>query len=71
MAHANVKPLYVYLPLDQHEFIDNLKSNYGLSKSDAIMVILSYVQKFWTPEDVVRLYERMAILGEKGLEKVA
>lgn len=71
MRAQSVKPLYVYIPLEQHAFIDKLKDDFNLTKSDAIMVMLSYVMKFWTPEDISRLYDRMLILGEKGLEKVA
>jgi hypothetical protein len=71
MRAGNVKPLYVYLPMDQHDFIDHLKQDFGINKSDAIMVLLTYVQKFWKPEDIHRLFETMLILGEEGIEKVA
>ncbi len=60
--------VYVYQELD--EYVEYIRTEVGLSKSDFIVLLLTYSQKFHSLEDIKKLAGLMMIFGQDGLESV-
>ena len=66
MSKANA--LYVYLTEEQLRWLDEMKEQLDMTKSDIVFVILSYARQNWQPEKIKELYENFLILGEAGIK---
>jgi len=65
------KQLNVYVPNDIDEYVELIKQETGLSKSEFAHLVFAYFRRFASPKDIKALAESMMLFGEEGLEKVA
>lgn len=61
----------VYIPEDINEFVEHIKTETGLNKSEFTHLVFAYFRRFASPEDIKALAESLMLFGEEGLEKVA
>jgi hypothetical protein len=59
----------VYVPEDINEYVEKLRQETHLSKSEIVTMALLYTKEFWTPENFTKMATKLR-LG-LGLEKVA
>lgn len=59
------KPLYTRIPKGLHVYLDEIKNDTGISKSDSLTLILLYAQKILTNKEIVKMFEEYMLNGEE------
>lgn len=61
--------LNVYVPHELNDFIDEVRSETGVTKSDFITLLLSYAQANFSHEDILALIDKMTLFGPGSLSE--
>jgi hypothetical protein len=71
-AEADKKQVNFYIPPHIDKYIESIKNQTGIHKSDFAYLMFAYSLMNFTPEKIKALAGRMTALGEEGLlENVA
>lgn len=63
-------PLYINkVPNEIQDYLNKIKEETGITKSDAVTLILEVANKFITPEQISHLYDQYLLFGRDGIEK--
>jgi hypothetical protein len=62
--------LNVYIPPEINDYVDELKENTGLTKSEIIHLLLIYAKVNLSTEELIMLGNNMKLLGEAGVTHI-
>lgn len=62
--------LNIYIPSHLNDYIERVKDETGLHKSDIVHLVIAYARQHFTNQDILNLSEQMILFGEPGLERV-
>jgi len=62
------QPLYIRIPIELHEYLDNLKEETGISKSDIVTLILVIARRLVDPKAILELFDDYMLRGDDGLD---
>lgn len=69
MSHNSkaATPLYVRVPDEVHSYLERIKDETGLTKSDITTLILEISRKYITDQDIKEMFLDYTVLGYDGL----
>lgn len=60
-------PLYVKVPAHVQDYLNGVKEDTGITKTDAVTLIMEIATKFIPAEVLSEMYDNYTLLGDDGL----
>lgn len=69
MNQSKIKPIYAYVPVELHDFLDQVKQEAGINKSDMTYMAVTFMQRF-SMEQLMKFSDCLLMHGPDGLKKM-